>query len=120
MYLQETFEKLRVKDYNVTQRVYKHYILKNDTEMNERIKKAKENLDVTRTFNILKESFDNALALPLFEEPFDDEYVLRVLQNDAYICFLIKSHMINRVYKLEEKRYSAFLIRFYLSILNFR
>lgn len=119
-FLQHKIEPLILKDDNVRQRVYKDYIFKDDPIMNEKIEIAKSKLNFKRTFNILKNSFDNDLSLLLFGEPFDDQYVWCVLQSKPYICFLIKSHMINRVYDLKENKYTAFLIRFYLSILKFR
>lgn len=87
--------------------------------MDRKIDKVAKSLDVCYIVWVLQNNFDNKICETIFGTKFDKEKVKNTLENREYICFLIKSHLLNRACNLESKEYSAFQIRLYYSILTF-
>lgn len=87
--------------------------------MDGKIDEVAKRLDVCYIVWVLKNNFDNIICETIFGTKFDEEKVKKTLENREYVCFLIKSHLLNRACNLESKEYSAFQIRLYHSILTF-
>lgn len=87
--------------------------------MDSKVDIAAKRLDVSYIVWVLKNNFDNVICETIFGVKFDKEKVKKTLENRDYICFLIKSHLLNRACNLESKECSAFQIRLYHSILTF-
>lgn len=112
MNLQETIQANKEKDFKVMRKIAHE-------ESDSKTREAMGKMNVNKIVRILTVNFNNIAVDILGNRSFDAKRIEGVLKDEKFVQFLIKSSMINRVYKIKNSKCTDFLVRFYFSILTY-